>query len=257
MVEYHIPEDIRNSFQLLSLPSETERARLRLIAEQNPTAPPDPRMTQLDALASKARSWYIFPIPAGGTRHTVWFNSQGMGHVDEQGHPMAWNVSPRMRIPPDTVLDVVYVQGILYALDGWSLPSPADLFAYRTRPRLLDRVELVELLAESCGEDRLKVVQPIPLLDWGRNSTIQAAVAKMNDVDPSFDLFFLRDGARPPALPSYSWAARDQTSFRQVNELMAYVASKQLPAPASAAAAPAASSTSRGPPIAVAAAGSR
>lgn len=256
MFDTHIPADIAHSFRMLPLPDEKERARLRLIAEQNPSHAPDPRMEQLELLARHARQWHVYAIPAGGIRHTVWFNAQGMGHIDEHGRPQAWNMQPRMRVPPDTVLDVVYSNGCMYVLDAWSLPSPADLFVHRTRPRLLERVELAQLLVESCEEPRLKLLPPTPLLEWKQTAHIQEAVGRAQQYDPAFDLFFLRDGKRPPASTSYSWSARDETTFQQVDQLITYVISKQLPvAPSHGAAAPAAHP--RQPPIAVAAASSR
>jgi hypothetical protein len=270
MVEYHIPEDIRAVRTLLPLPNESERARRRMAEAQalarDPSAPRDPLLEQVDLLGRHARSWSVFALPAGGTRHTVWFGAGGMGHIDSEGRPTPWNVQPRMKVPPDTVLDVVYLHGVLHALDAWSLPSPggADLFAYRTRGRLLDRLELLELLAEACGEtERLRVATPFPLLEWARqpaDSPVSQALARIATSDPPFDLFLLRSDQprrsssskdNSQALTSFSWTARDETTFAQVNELFNYIAAKQLPLPPPPPSAQPQQRT-RGPPIAVA-----
>lgn len=225
MVQYHVPDDIKQARPLLPLPSESERAQLRIHAEQYPQDPPDPRMTQLDTIARAARSWYILPVPAGGIRHTVWFSLSGMGHIDSTGKPLAWTMSPRMRVPADTLLDVVWVGGVMHVLDALALPTPSDLAAYRSRSRLLERRELVDMFVESCNESRLRTVTPIPLMEWKRSALARSPTT------PDVDLFLLRDGFRAPANPSYAWTAADEErmTFDEVNAMLLYIASKQAP----------------------------
>lgn len=225
MVEYHIPDELKKIQPLVTLPNESERAALRMHAERYPKDEPDPRMVQLDTLARSARSWYVLPVPAGGIRHTVWFTLSGMGHIDEHGRPHSWSMEPRMHVPPDAVLDVVWSGGRMYVLDALALPTPADLAMYRTRPRLLERRELVDMFIDSCGESRLLPVKPIPLLDWRRSPESQLH-------PPTCDLFLLRDGPRVPPMTSYYWnIASDEMHFTQVNELFNYIAAKQAPIP--------------------------
>eukprot|EP00808_Paulinella_micropora_P017850 g46429.t1 len=163
--------------------------------------------------------WWAYLIPAGGKRLCLMSTPRGMYSPDPaQG---GIRLQPlKLRIPKDTILDVVMEQQksgevLFHVLDAWSLPSEPDF--YQKRPLFEDRISLLSLFVEAIREPCLKFSSPL---------TVDALLKEQNI--SSKDVYLLKgNGPKPSSSRFWSTSMAADFPYENVRKYLSSLIRKQ------------------------------
>jgi hypothetical protein len=168
--------------------------------------------------------WFAIPVPAQATRLCVVQQPRkGMSFIDQYGDIQELpDTHPSLALPPDVVLDVMEAEGALVVLDAWTLPSnnPADIDFYKTRPRFVDRCQMVGMFVESIRCPALRHVTPLSMTDFLEQTA--------GDDSGKQDWLFIR-GNGPKPTESLHWRRTDGPSFSEVRDQLDDIVASYAP----------------------------
>lgn len=139
-----------------------------------------------------------------------------------------------IKLPPDTILDVVLVNTELYVLDIWCVPTELDL--YERRKKMDDRHQFMSMFVEAVRQPVLRYRRPMSLRRLLQDSPYLRVTPQhgpLTEEESRTDLYFILGNAGKPWPSQHRvWRAdpEDYTNDRPLlQELLPKEVFQQIP----------------------------